>query len=122
MREYKKAFHIHLPPPGDLRRCLFSLSQSPNRELYKILFETVLTSENIVSSCTLKNLFELTYVQNLQENHSVENQNILKNFETILDEIRTYDPSLLEIKLPLEISLSGHKFGNILMAALFHHF
>lgn len=122
MREYKKAFHIHLPPPGDLRRCLFSLSQSPNRELYKILFETVLTSDNIVSSCTLKDLFELTYVQNLWENHSVENQNILKNFETILDEIRSYDTSLLEIKLPLEISLSGHKFGNILMAALFHNF
>jgi hypothetical protein len=65
MREYKKAFGIHLPPPGDLRRCLFSLSQSSNRELYKILFETVLTSKNIVSSCTLKDLFQITYTQNL---------------------------------------------------------
>jgi len=47
-----KAFHddlgLHLPPPGDLRRCLFSLSSSEYRDYFKLVFEyTFLNEEKI---------------------------------------------------------------------------
>ncbi|MBT3726232.1 hypothetical protein HOG21_00580 [bacterium] len=45
MREMQEKLDLHMPPPGDLRRCLFSLSGSVYRNEFERLFETVIHFE-----------------------------------------------------------------------------
>ncbi len=114
MREYKKAFWVHLPPPWDLRRCLFSLSQSPYRDGYKILFETVLDIDIHISEINIKEMMDQIKNQSNDPTFHVL-------FENILQETSQKYPEILTYILPIQSSISWHKFGNILMASLFHH-
>lgn len=113
MREYKKAFQNHLPPPWDLRRCLFSLSQSKYRELYKKIFETVFENNTKISDSNILSLFKIAFSQDNSDQ---------KNFQELIHFLQKSYPEIIDISLPLNISLNWHKMGNILMAALFHHF
>ena len=38
MRAFDDELWLHLPPPWDLRRCLFSLSKSNYRDYFKLVF------------------------------------------------------------------------------------
>lgn len=101
MRFFESELSIHFPPPGDVRRCLYFLSGSAMRKQFEKYFETVLTEDAPISSRTLgeiaKSIGAYDFLNRLQ----------FPYFET---------------RLPLEDSLDGHKFGNILMGFLFHHF
>lgn len=114
MKEYKKAFWVHLPPPGDLRRCLFSLSQSPYRDGYKTLFETVMESEKMISEMTIKDMMESVNAQ-------IHEKTFQKMFQHITTETLQKYPEILSLKLPIESTIMWHKFGNILMATIYHH-
>jgi hypothetical protein len=91
MKEYKKAFQIHLPPPGDLRRCLFSLSKSPYRDGYKTLFETVIESEKLISEMTIKDMMDSVNAQ-------IHEKTFQKTFQHITTETLQKYPEILQIE------------------------
>jgi hypothetical protein len=46
-----------LPPPGDLRRCFFSLSGSKYRDYFRLVFEYTFLNEKKIKSFTISDLF-----------------------------------------------------------------
>ena len=58
MRAFDSELWIHLPPPGDLRRCLFSLSDSKFRKNFQLLFESLISDEDEkIKNFTIKKIF-----------------------------------------------------------------
>ena len=101
MRYFHDELGIHFPPPGDVRRCLYFLSGSAMRSEFEKYFEMVITEDTPIASLTLgqiaKNIWAYDFLQKLGFPY-------------------------FDIKLPIHGSLDGHKFGNIFMGFLFHHF
>ena len=104
MREMKSELWIHMPPPWDLRRCLFSLSDSEFRDEFSKLFETVMHFEwSIWNFSILDILIELWEPDDFIEN------------------LRSHNADFLNYKLPIACPVSWHKFWNILMASLYYN-
>ncbi len=101
MRYFHDEMGIHFPPPGDVRRCLYFLSGSAMRPEFEKYFETMLMEDVPMNSRTLgeiaKSIGAYDFLNQL-------------NFQ------------YFDVTLPLDGSLDGHKFGNIFMGYLFHHF
>ncbi|MCD5382957.1 2-phospho-L-lactate transferase CofD family protein [Candidatus Gracilibacteria bacterium] len=58
MRAFDSELGIHLPPPGDLRRCLFALSDSKFRKNFQMLFESLVSDEDEpIKNFTIKKIF-----------------------------------------------------------------
>jgi hypothetical protein len=57
MGAFKEELGLHLPPPGDLRRCLFSLSDSQYRDYFKLVFEYIFLNEESIQNFTIFDLF-----------------------------------------------------------------
>jgi len=125
MRAFEDELWLHLPPPWDLRRCLFSLSNSTYREYFKLIFEYTFLNEEKISHFSILELFKQANKELLFFWKAWVYKNELEEFE--FDRWNLY--SLLNSKLneyfkfilPLKSSINWHKFWNILMANLYYN-
>lgn len=101
MRYFSEDLSIHFPPPWDLRRCLYVLSESKYNTEFQKYFEMVLVDDVSIDTLTLGDISRMAWAYEFLEKI---------NFP------------YFEVKLPLGRSLNGHKFGNIFMGFLFYHF
>ena len=59
MRKFQDELGLHLPPPGDLRRCLFMMSNSPKRDAFQQYLETVIEQDFKISQLSIWDYFRL---------------------------------------------------------------
>ena len=127
MWAFKDELGLHLPPPGDLRRCLFSLSGSKYRDYFKLVFEYIFLNEESIQNFTVFELFTQVNKELLFFWRAGELKDELKKFV----ELESWDlysmlkneyGNILDFKLPLIRGLKWHKFWNILMASLYYNF
>lgn len=104
MRKFDDELWLHLPPPWDLRRCLFMMSGSSKRDEFQQYLETVIERDLKISTLTIKQYFSLVGA-----------------WEDFLNSIKNIHGGILDMKLPLTSSIKGHKVGNILMANLYYN-
>ncbi len=123
MKAFNKELDLHLPPPWDLRRCLFSLSTSKHKSYFKLVFEYVFLVEKEISDFSIDELFNQVNKELLFLWKAWEYKNELENYNNSL--LKKYiDKKCWEIykfKLPLKQKISWHKFWNILMANLYYN-
>lgn len=101
MRVFQKYLGIHLPPPGDLRRPLYVLSQSENTSLLEASMEEVITSSKALSEIKISQYFD-----DLKGITPEKREHVYKKYAEILEEI-----------IPIsEEKVDGYKRGNLLMA------
>jgi len=105
MRKFQQELGIHLPPPGDLRRCLFMMSGSPKRDEFQQYLETVIEQDFQISELPLEEYFTMVWADTA----------FLKHISDIGGK------NMLDFKLPLDSSIKGHKVGNILMGNLYYN-
>ena len=96
---------LYLPPPWDLRRCLYSLSGSIYRDNFKKYFEEEIVLDFIIKNLSLRDIFLLSWVS----------KEFIKHLEK-------FDSDFLNFKLPINSGLLWHKLGNILMSFLYYNF
>lgn len=101
MRHFEDNFGIHFPPPGDVRRCLYFLSNSAFREDFQKYFELTIADDELICDLSLGEVAKKVWAHEFLSE---------MNFP------------YLDTRLPIKGSLEGHKFGNMLMGFLFHHF
>lgn len=53
MRLFRRYLHIHLPPPGDIRRQLYTLSCLPDRKDIEASMERVLQDATLISDYSI---------------------------------------------------------------------
>lgn len=104
MRKFKDELGLHLPPPWDLRRCLFMMSESERRDEFQQYLETVIERDFIISELTVWDYFKLVWADNDFRWH-----------------LESFDEKFLNFTLPLSSSIKWHKVGNILMANLYYN-
>lgn len=102
MRKFKDELWLHLPPPGDLRRCLFMMSGSKKRDEFRQYLETVIERDFIISELCIWDYFKLVWADDTFKKH-----------------LESFGKEYLDFTLPLSSSVKGHKVGNILMANLY---
>lgn len=124
MRLFDKELGLHLPPPWDLRRCLFSLSESKYKEYFKLVFEYVFLTEEKISNFSIFDLLNQVHKEILFFGKNQEFKEDLKEFSEnkswkLFDYLTKKFWEKLDFKLPLNSSLKWHKFWNILMASLY---
>ena len=128
--ELMKSFHneldLHLPPPWDLRRCLFSLSSSEYRDYFKLIFEYTFLNEEKISNFTIFDLFKQVNKELLFFGRGGELKEELNKFVEFSDGelynlLNKNYSNILNFILPLNSSLKWHKFWNILMASLYYN-
>lgn len=107
MRKFQDELGLHLPPPGDLRRCLFMMSGSSRRDEFQQYLETVIERDFQISDLTLWDYFKLVGADEAFKEHLVW--------------FVEKEVSFLDFKLPLTSTIKGHKVGNILMANLYYN-
>ncbi len=110
MRKFQEELWLHLPPPWDLRRCLFMMSDSVKRDEFQQFMETVIERDLEISRLTLWDYFKLVWADKDFKKH-------LESFWWKSDAVKKF----LKFKLPLTSSIKGHKVGNILMANLYYN-
>ncbi|MCD5374907.1 2-phospho-L-lactate transferase CofD family protein [Candidatus Gracilibacteria bacterium] len=104
MKKFQDELGLHLPPPGDLRRCLFMMSSSPLRDEFQQYLETVIERDIQIFKLTIGEYFTLVGAD-----------------DNFLKRIHETEKNILDFKLPLNSSIKGHKVGNILMANLYYN-
>lgn len=104
MKKFKDELGLHLPPPGDLRRCLFMMSGSRLRDEFQQYLETVIERDFVISELNNWDYFRLVGAD-----------------EAFCDHLKSYNADFLEYRLPLSSSVKWHKVGNILMANLYYN-
>lgn len=105
MKQFEETFDQILPPPWDLRRCLYALSESPYSWEFQDLFEHVIKWDWDISDFDMKSLLESSWVS--------------KNLLAHIKEKNTY---FLSFSLSIAKPISWHKLWNILMACLYQNF
>jgi uncharacterized cofD-like protein len=104
MRKFQEELGLHLPPPGDLRRCLFMMSNSSRKDEFQQYLETIIERDIEISKLTVWDYFRLVGAD----------EDFKKHLEKKMQEA-------LFFILPLKSSIKGHKVGNILMANLYYN-
>ncbi|PZM83268.1 hypothetical protein DLH72_03800 [Candidatus Gracilibacteria bacterium] len=127
MKLFDTELGLHLPPPGDLRRCLFSLSKSKFKQYFKLTFEYTFLNEKKISDFSIFDLFNQVHKEILFFGTNTEFKEDIKDFVEnsngkIFEFLNKKAKNIFDFKLPLNASLKGHKFGNILMASLYYNF
>jgi len=61
MKKFQDELGLHLPPPGDLRRCLFMMSWSDKREEFKQYMETVIERDVLISDLSVWDYFRFVW-------------------------------------------------------------
>ena len=105
MQKFQESLWVHLPPPWDLRRCLYSLSNSQYSLELSVLFETEISISGDISEYSLSDMLDEIGVS--------------KKLKKYLLEKNKY---FLDFVLPIDSSVSRHKFWNILMASLYYNY
>ncbi|MDD2907468.1 MAG: 2-phospho-L-lactate transferase CofD family protein [Candidatus Gracilibacteria bacterium] len=125
MRAFDEELDLHLPPPGDLRRCLFSLSNSIYREYFKLIFEYTFLNEEKISNFSIIELFKQANKELLFFGKAGVYKTQLEEFEYNRGDLYSFLNSKLKdyfnFVLPLKSRINGHKLGNILMANLYYN-
>lgn len=142
MKAFDSELWIHLPPPGDLRRCLFSLSDSRFREHFFLVFESLVFDWNEpIKNFSIKRIFSETVKKILKdqkeffsffdkkwEKKSDERIEKLKKIKSdfenfsqsdFYDHIKNILWDFLEFKIPLDENINWHKCWNLIMAGLY---
>lgn len=127
MKLFDTELWLHLPPPWDLRRCLFSLSKSKFKEYFKLTFEYTFLNEKKISDFSIFDLFNQVHKEILFFWTNTEFKEDIKDFVEnnnwkIFDFLNKKAKNVFDFKLPLNASLKWHKFWNILMASLYYNF
>lgn len=127
MKAFNNELGLHLPPPWDLRRCLFSLSESKYKSYFKLVFEYTFLNEEKISNFTIFDLFLQVHKEILFFWKETEFKDDLVNFVEnqsweLFDYLNKKAKDIFEFKLPLKSTLKWHKFWNILMASLYYNF
>jgi uncharacterized cofD-like protein len=127
MKSFDEELWLHLPPPWDLRRCLFSLSNSEYKNYFKLVFEYTFLNEEKIKNFTIFELFKQVNKELLFFGKWWELKSELIKFIDFssgnLHEILIKKcNNIFDFVLPLESSLKWHKFWNILMASLYYNF
>lgn len=104
MRKFKDELWLHLPPPWDLRRCLFMMSSSPKRDEFQQYLETTIQQDLAIDTLTIRKYFSLVGAK-----------------EEFLDFLYKKHKTFLDFTLPLTSSIKWHKVGNILMANIYYN-
>ncbi|MFO0763389.1 MAG: 2-phospho-L-lactate transferase CofD family protein [Candidatus Gracilibacteria bacterium] len=104
MKVFDKYLGVHLPPPGDLRRPLYVLSQAQNVVDLETSMEEVLNIDRKLSDMTLKD-----YLDGLRGISNDRRTEIEKQYSEILGVSIAIEDEKVE----------GYKRGNLLMACLF---
>lgn len=110
MNLFREQLGIHLPPPWDLRRCLFSLSKSEHREFFQKILESSFTSDDMMSIFSVRELFDLI-ISEVCPDYDID-------IEKYLESQNVY---IMDYFIPITATLKGHKFGNILMWIIFYN-
>lgn len=104
MKKFQEELGLHLPPPGDLRRCLFMMSDSKKRNEFQQYMETIIERDIKISELTLWDYFRFVGAD-----------------ETFKEHLEKTHKEMLWYQLPLKSSIKSHKVGNILMANLYYN-
>ena len=105
MQQFEEKYDEHLPPPWDLRRCLYELAECEHaRELGKI-FESTLSLEWNISDYSLYEMIESLNIS-----------------QKCLEYLQSKNEYFLNFSLEIEAPIVDHKFWNILMACLYKNF
>jgi uncharacterized cofD-like protein len=99
MRYFYEDIGLHFPPPWDLRRCLYFLSDSEYALDFQNYFEFVLQDDVLISDLSLGDICKIVWIYDLLEK---------------------VDFPYFEYTLPIKHSLEWHKFWNIFMWFLFY--
>ncbi len=126
MRLFYQSFSLYLPPTWDIRRCMYSLSYLKNKEIISLLFEKSFYNENDISKFNLGELSRIIIEELYQENKGLfgdkDEEKLFKKKEKLLKTMKDLFWDTKDFILPLDESLLGHKFGNIVLASLFYNF
>lgn len=127
IKAFDSELNTHLPPPWDLRRCLFSLSNSQYRDYFELVFEYTFLNEEQIKNLTILDLFKQINKELLFFWKWWELKNELKKFIdfsewNLYEYVNNKCSEIFDFKLPLNIKLKWHKFWNILMASIFYNF
>ncbi len=126
MKSFKKQFWLHLPPPWDLRRILFTLSNSKYKDYFLIIFNKIFNIDENIWNYTIFELFKIVSNELIEESRVVDLKSdildFLNNKWEIFDKIINIDEKILNFRLPLDTKLKWHKFWNILMTNLYYNF
>lgn len=115
MRKFQEELGLHLPPPGDLRRCLFMMSNSKRKDEFQQYLETIIERDIEISELTVWDYFKLVGADEAFQKHLQK----MKSLSHLKGE--NSKESFLNFTLPLSCSIKGHKVGNILMANLYYN-
>ena len=99
MRYFHEDIGLHFPPPWDLRRCLYFLSDSKYALDFQNYFEFILQDDILISDISLGEICKIVWIYDLLEKLDFP---YFKNF------------------IPIHHSLEWHKFWNIFMWFLFY--
>lgn len=111
MRIYYRQLGKHLPPPGDLRRCLFAMSHSPWRKEFQTYLENIIEMDTPIENLELWEYFSCIGAS----------KDFYNYFSTYLCRQSQKKEELYRWKLPLSASACGHKVGNLLMANIYYN-
>ena len=135
MRKFEEELDLHLPPPWDLRRCLFMMSASEKRDEFQQYMETVIERDFKISELTLWDYFQLVWADESFKQH-LENITTLSlpkeigaapaapfllKRENWMSRVEWEDTNFLNFTLPLTSTIKWHKVWNILMANLYYN-
>ena len=126
MKAFNDELWFHLPPPWDLRRCLFSLSNSQYRNYFKLIFEYVFLNEEKIWYFNILELFKQANKELLFFWRAWIYKPDLEEF--IFDRWNLYNflkskfDNYFKFKLSLKNRIKWHKLWNILMANLYYNF
>jgi uncharacterized cofD-like protein len=115
MRKFQEELWIHLPPPGDLRRCLFMMSRSSKRDELQQYMETIIERDVEISGLCVWDYFKLVWADDDFKKH------LEKRVATLSWKERKFKGEFLDFTLPLTSSIKWHKVGNIFMANLYYN-
>lgn len=125
MKKFQDELDLHLPPPGDLRRCLFSLSKSKYKAYFRLIFEYSFLTEEKIKNFTVLDLFDQVHRELLFFGRAGDFKEEFENFEEEKWDLYMYITKefweKLDYILPLSSELKWHKFGNILMGLLYYN-
>lgn len=123
MKLFEKELWLHLPPPWDLRRCLFSLSESKYKDYFKLVFEYIFLTEEIICNFSIFELFLQVHKEILFFWKAKFLKKEIEDFwEKTWDLFNYLEKNFwnkFDFNLPLKTALKWHKFWNILMANLY---
>lgn len=106
MNLYYSRYSFHLPPPWDLRRCLFALSNSIYKDKFALYLETEIKIDKNISETSIKELFEIVS----------ENDLDFMNF------LNQKLKDILDFKIDINSTIKWHKLWNLIMAIIYHNF